>query len=86
MIGDYQRLVVGTDDVVRTIVHGVPQLDILHIKNPASVREFFNRWIRFGYISAHSEQLTGRGRPAAQYVITGAARLVAGIAYTWDPV
>jgi hypothetical protein len=43
MIDDYQRLVVGTDDVVRTIVDGVPQLDILHIRNTASVREFFNR-------------------------------------------
>jgi len=62
------------------------QLDVLHIKNTASMREFINRLIRFGYIRAHSEQLAGRGRPAVQYVITGAARLVAGIAYTWDSV
>jgi hypothetical protein len=48
--------------------------------------EILLRLIRFGYIRAHSEQLAGRGRPAAQYVITGAARLVAGIAYTWDSV
>ncbi len=66
--------------------HTMAQLDVPHIKNTASVRDFTNRLIRFGYIRAHSEQLTGRGRPAAQYVVTGAARLVAGIAYTWAPV
>ncbi|HWG33792.1 MAG TPA: hypothetical protein VN650_06460 [Gemmatimonadaceae bacterium] len=55
MIDDYQRLVVGTDDLMRTIADGVPQLDVLHIKNTASLREFFNRLIRFSYISARSE-------------------------------
>ena len=62
------------------------QLDILRIKNTASVREVINRLIRFGYTRAHSEQLASRWRPAAQYAITGAARLVARIACTWGSV
>lgn len=58
------------------------QADILHTKNNATGTTFINRLLRFGYVREYPEVLQGaRGRPATQYVITGATKLVAGVAY-----
>lgn len=83
-LDDLTNVALAYDD--KPFTRSMVQRDILHTTNNATGTAFINRLLHFGYLRQHKELLQGaKGRPASQYVITGAARLVAGIAYTSDP-
>lgn len=49
--------------------------EIMKSRNNAAARRFLEELLRFGYVTEHPERLQSGGRPAAQYVIAGAAKL-----------
>lgn len=53
--------------------------EILKTRNNAAARRFLEELLRFGYITEHPERLQSGGRPAAQYVIAGAAKLATSL-------
>jgi hypothetical protein len=54
--------------------------DVLHLKNNVVTKRVVDTLLAYGYIAEHQERLHRGGRPAVQYVMTGPARLAAGMA------
>lgn len=53
--------------------------DIMKSRNNAAARRFLEELLRFGYAIEHPERHHSGGRPAAQYVIAGAAKLASAV-------
>ncbi|MGB6488544.1 MAG: hypothetical protein WBE91_16825 [Steroidobacteraceae bacterium] len=53
--------------------------EIMKGRNNAAARRFLEELLRFGYIREHPERLQSGGRPAAQYVLAGAAKLATSL-------
>lgn len=53
--------------------------EIIKGRNNAAARRFLEELLRFGYVTEHPERLQSGGRPAAQYVIAGAAKLATSL-------
>ncbi len=55
--------------------------EIMKGRNNAAARRFVEELLRFGYVKEHPERLQSGGRPAAQYVIAGAAKLATSLGW-----
>ena len=53
--------------------------EIMKGRNNAVARRFLEDLLRFGYVTEHPERLQSGGRPAAQYVVAGAAKLATSL-------
>lgn len=56
---------------------------IMKGRNSAAARRFLEELLCFGYVTEHPERLQSGGRPAAQYLIAGAAKLATSLG--WGP-
>lgn len=55
--------------------------EVIKGRNNAAARRFLEDLLRFGYVTEHPERLQSGGRPAAQYVIAGAAKLATSLGW-----
>lgn len=53
--------------------------EIMKGRNNAAARRFLEELLRYGYVKEHPERLQSGGRPAAQYVLAGAAKLASSL-------
>lgn len=53
--------------------------EIMKSRNNASARRFLEDLLRFGYATEHPDRQHSGGRPAAQYVVAGAAKLASAV-------